>query len=322
MGSFRSSVVVVCLALAAGCGSDDVSVERAECEAGGLVVALNRNSGESVGLAEVVVADRDGNVVLATGDWVATRPSFSPDGRRLVVVRADGDYESAGPASTSLWTLNTDGTEPQALTERQQDDYPAWSPDGSTIAFSRRASDAADHAREIHTVPARGGDARPLVPNDGSDDIAPAWAPDGRMLAFIRTVSQTDGNRTTTVWVVGADGSNARPVAPVPDAHSLQWHPQENLVLVNSFGAEDGVMALVDVDSGDIRGIADDATFAGWSSAGSEIYYFTKEGASQPSWWRLAQGRVVGDRVQRDRYVGQIEEYLYPYFGLAVSPCP
>jgi dipeptidyl aminopeptidase/acylaminoacyl peptidase len=141
------------------------------------------------------------------------------------------------------------------------------------------------------------------------------------MLAFIRAVSQPDGDRTTAVWVVGEDGSNARPVAPVPDAHSLQWHPDGNLLLVNSFGAEDGNMTLVDVGSGDVRLIAEHATFAAWSPDGSGIYYFTKDGAPQPSWWRLAEGRIVGDRLERDRYVGQIEDYLYPYFGLAVSPC-
>lgn len=80
-------------------------------------------------------------------------------------------------------------------------------------------------------------------------------------------------------------------------------------------------MALVDIDSGDAQEIAEHATFAAWTPDGSEIYYFTKDGAPEPSWWRLAQGRVVGDRLARDRYVGGIEGYLYPYFGLAVSPC-
>lgn len=326
MGWNRLPALALCLGVVTGCGPGRESSESTDpvpagCEPGGPVVALNR-TGDSDGLAEVVVSDKGGDAVVVTGDWVATSPSFSPDGRTLVVVRADGDYESAGPDSTSLWTLSIDGTEPRMLTEGQMDDHPAWSPDGSTIAFSRYSPSAAGDSMQITTVPAGGGDVRPLVPNDGSDDVAPAWSPDGRTLAFIRAERQPDRSSTTTVWIADADGSNARQVAAVPDAHSLDWHPDGNQLLVSSFAAEDGGVALVAVDSGEVRQIAEHATFAAWTPDGNGIYHFTKDGAPQPSWWRLARGRVAGDRLERDTYVGGIEGYLYRNFGLAVSPCP
>ncbi len=56
-------------------------------------------------------------------------------------------------------------------------------------------------------------------------------------------------------------------------------------------------------------------------SHGAGIYYFTKDGAPQPSWWRLAQGRLVDDHLDGTAYVGQIETYLYPHFGLTVTRC-
>jgi Tol biopolymer transport system component len=323
-GPRLSALMLFLSAVAAGgCGSSDPTVtpQSAQCDESGPLLALNRNSHESVGSAEVILAERDGNVELLTGEWVATKPGFSPDGRSLVVVRAEGDYESSGPDSTSLWIIDADGTDERALTRGPLDDYPAWSPDGATIAFSRQAPSAAGYARQVVTVPAQGGDASPVLPNDGFDDVAPAWSSDGRMLAFIRADVQPDGSRTTAVWVVGADGSNGRAVASVPDAHSLQWHPDRDLLLVSSFAREDGSVALVDVDAGSVTQIAEHATFAAWSPDGTDIYYFTKEGAPQPSWWRLAQGRLVEDRLEREADVGRIEDYLYPYFGLAVSPC-
>ena len=87
------------------------------------------------------------------------------------------------------------------------------------------------------------------------------------------------------------------------------------------FAREDGTILVVDLDTGDATRIAEHATFAAWSADGEEIYYVTKEGAPQPSWWWLAQGRLVRDRLERDRDIGRIDDHLYPYFGLAVSPC-
>ena len=82
--------------------------------------------------------DASSRLELVSGDWVATRPAFSPDGRQLVLVRADGDYESGGPGSTDLWTFDVaSGTPGRAVTEDSFDDSPSWSPDGDTIAFSR-----------------------------------------------------------------------------------------------------------------------------------------------------------------------------------------
>jgi dipeptidyl aminopeptidase/acylaminoacyl peptidase len=324
----RLAVLVVCLgAMAAGgCGSGDSTATSAsaECDESGPVLALNRNNPDVHGLAEVIVARRDGGVELVTGDWIATKPSFSPDGRSLVVVRADGDYESAGPNSTSLWIVDIDGTNPRALTEGQLGDYdddPAWSPDGATIAFSRQTPGAAGYEGQVVTVPAEGGEVVPVLPNEGHDDTAPAWSWDGQQLAFIRGDLSASGPEATTVWVVGADGTHPRAVTAVPDAHSVGWHPDGEMLLVSTFSLEDGTVWLVDIRTGTATQVAEHATFAAWSPDGKTIYYFTKDGARESSWWRLAQGRLAGDLLERQADVGQIEDYLYPYFGLAVSPC-
>lgn len=81
------------------------------------------------------------------------------------------------------------------------------------------------------------------------------------------------------MWVVDAKGTNARAVAAVPYAHSVAWHPKGESLLVSSFAREDGALSLVEVETGEVRQIAEHAGLAAWSSDGAQIYYFTKAGA-------------------------------------------
>jgi WD40 repeat protein len=76
----------------------------------------------------------------------------------------------------------------------------------------------------------------------------------------------------------------------VPDAYGVEWHPHGDVLLVSTFAREDGTVLLVDLGTGNATQIARHATFAAWSPDGNEIYYFSNEGALQPSWWRLNCG--------------------------------
>lgn len=285
--------------------------------AGEDILAVTR-IGDSEGLAEVVV--REGRrAATVTGDWVATEPSLAPDGRRLVVVRADGGYESSGPESTTLWVLGVDGSEPRRLTEGPWDDEPHWSPDGTAIAYSTTGPGS----RGIMVVPAEGGKPRALLPDGQTGDRAPAWSPDARRIAWIRGGGA--GSRRSSVWVADADGDGARQVtsAVVFDGHNLDWHPDGRSLLVSTYSGGGGGVFLVDVASGDMRLIADPSLFGTWSADGTAVYYLVLDDDSQGSPWRLAQGRIVDGRLEVERFVDGIEEFYfpYPYLGLAVRRC-
>lgn len=291
----------------------------ASCPAGRSVVAVNR-AGEVEGTAEVILVTAEGQVTAIQTGWTATEPSFGPRGEELVVVRAEGDYESAGPGATDLWVLSIDGGSVRALTDGAKASSPDWSPVRDEVVYS----EFVDGGFELRAVSASGdGAPQTLLGADGGDRQAPEWSPDGTQIAFINRTSPSErrDQYATEVWSVDADGGSARSIGRVADAHSVAWSPDGDRLLVSTFGGENGRVLLLDLASGDQRVVARGATSATWSPNGS-IHYFTKAGAEQASHWRLAEGHLDEDELLRERFLGDESLYLYGYFGTSARPCP
>lgn len=115
----------------------------------------------------------------------------------------------------SIWTMNPDGGGPTRLTGEKSrpkalptfihvyDDTPAWSPDGTKIAFwSNR-----DYAGPIYTMNADGSNIR-LLTNKLLNAFNPAWSPDGTKIAFVEIKTPLDNNKPTSdIYVINTDGS-------------------------------------------------------------------------------------------------------------------
>ena len=94
---------------------------------------------------------------------------------------------------------------------REKSEYPAWSPDGKTLALH---SDAFGGHVEIYTVPAAGGDPKRITSSD-LDAIQPAWSSDGKRIAFSR-----DG----AIWV-DEDGEEPRLTDPDDNDSAPAFRP-------------------------------------------------------------------------------------------------
>ncbi len=101
-------------------------------------------------------------------------PRLSPDGTALLYTRTDADWEE-NRRVTHIHRIGADGTGDVRLTNGERgESSPRWSPDGFRIAFLARRGET----RQIHVIPASGGEAEALT-DFGSAIRSFEFAPDG-----------------------------------------------------------------------------------------------------------------------------------------------
>ena len=149
-----------------------------------------------------VIAERViGNLVQASS------PAVSPDGRHVafVVTRVDlikNQYLS------QVWVAAADGSSaPRPITGGDHDGDPAWSPDGTNLAFTSKRSHS-KRETTLHILPfGTPGETRVIATmKDGVSDIR--FSPDGRWIGF---VSRTPDER---YGVPGAEDGDTSWQAP------------------------------------------------------------------------------------------------------------
>lgn len=123
-------------------------------------------------------------VITAEDLWAVKRPGaldLSPDGTRLVFTVQDYDL-AKNTSQKHLWILDTASGASRALTTADSSDSsPAWSPDGTRIAFTSKRS--GDEQASLYVIPADGGEAEKILELPLGIS-SPRWLPDGKRLVF------------------------------------------------------------------------------------------------------------------------------------------
>jgi Tol biopolymer transport system component/DNA-binding winged helix-turn-helix (wHTH) protein len=139
---------------------------------------------------------------VLVSSWIGFNgfPTFSPDGGSLAFVS-----DRTGRLEIYVRPLAPGARELQVTSDGQGNVQPAWSPDGTLLAYHSMSRGG------LWLVPALGGAPRRLT-GFGS---RPVWSPDGRQVAF-QSLSLADlpaaSQIPATLWVVPAGGGESRQV--------------------------------------------------------------------------------------------------------------
>jgi streptogramin lyase len=141
-------------------------------------------------------------------------PDISPDGSKVVF---SGRLPAA--ADPNVFVVNVDGTGlTQLTTDPANDQFSAWSPDGSKIVFTSNRTGIP----QLWLMGADGDNQTQLTRDPTPKDQLPDWSPDGSRIAYVQRTAPVGGD----IWVVNADGSDPHPLTSgPPDELGTAWSP-------------------------------------------------------------------------------------------------
>jgi Tol biopolymer transport system component/DNA-binding winged helix-turn-helix (wHTH) protein len=266
-------------------------------------------------------------------------PAFSPDGKRLAFVRVisalvgeiylvsvnGGEpkrltFDGAG-VSNLAWTPNGreivfasrlggknrlyripvegGGVEWLAATGSEAQ-YPAFSRDGSRLAWRQNTSD-----EDIFRLALKSGseNVQPVASLIVSTalEASPRYSPDGKRIAFVSNRSGSD-----EIWVCGSDGENPIRLTSFrgPLAGSPSWSPDGKQIVFDCRPEGNADIYVVSAEGGQPRRLTTDPAediVPSWSRDGRWIY-FTSNRGGRLQIWRMPAGE--GDAAQITRQGG------------------
>ena len=225
---------------------------------GTLALSCKSSTGRTRGSTKVLAVLTLLAVVLIQASMSDVAHAENPSNGKLAV--SVGRLDSG----EDIWIMDSDGTNPVNLTASSTqangapslDRYPAWSPDGTMIAFS--SNRGTNKGYRIWVMDADGSNPRRVTssgPTGNEWDRSPAWSPDGGSIVFTRNTSE-GGTSEPRIYVIETDGTGLSEVVGFGGGvqvyrSSPRWAPDGSLIAFarSDEATSDGPIASVRPDS-------------------------------------------------------------------------
>ena len=214
--------------------------------------------------------DSEAVVDVTVSEGTSMSVSVSPDGRTL-----------AADLQGSIWTMPARGGAMTRITGVFDDArQPAWSPDGTSIAYFAYR----DGGYDLWSIAADGTKERRLTTGP-FDDREPAWSHDGTRLAFSSDRGGTQPGGNYNIWILDVRGGALRQVTSHAAEDSMpSWSPDDREIVFASTRENGAGLWAADVASGTERKVTArtgrlDAP--SWGPSGTLLYHDTVPGESR-----------------------------------------
>ncbi len=225
----------------------------------------------------------------------ATTLVWSPDGSRLLYV-APGAVMSSGRRSFDVYQFDMhSGKIRPVVATPLQEVRPAWSPDGTRIAYTLNL----ERQFAVHLIDIDGSnDSGPLVggAEQGYRAFAPVWSPDGTLIAFTGDLDSERG--LLDIYLVEvASGQIARLTSESGSYRSLAWSPDGTTLIYDRGRSGTSDIYMLDVATGIERNLSNNIAnddFPALSPDGMHIAFRSLRGGNEDIFTvEVASGEVT-----------------------------
>ena len=220
--------------------------------------------------------------------------SWRADGRKLVFL-SDRLTARNPEGDTEVFVMDADGSNQKQLTVNTlEDEFPAWSPDGKTILFSRDLNPIVGEIQEdIFTMRADGTNQQNRTRTSGINEFEATWSPDGQKIAF---ASDRDGDNE--IYTMSPHGSNLRQLTVnVLNDEFPDWSPDSRLIAFNNSDPDDNFEIYTMRRNGsNLTRLGAPGAIPVWSPDGRKLAFGSDRDGSLDIFTMRANGR---DQVNR-----------------------